>query len=285
MAIPKIIHYCWLSDNPIPVDYQKYVNLWKIKLPDYQFILWDTKRFDINKTTWTKQALDTGMYAFAADYIRLFAVYNHGGIYLDMDMEVLKPFTDLLNADLMIAYENHISNNLEAGCFGAVKGHEFIKKCMEYYENNNFFDASETEKIKGMDAAKRCDYINPIILPEIMKEAMEYFKDRGYRIHSREYFTAKNIVTGEIEKTKNTYTVHHFATHYHSAEWRKNRKTEQDISRMFGEKTVLSKIVRKILAVTGRIKQEGFGTAVKYYFEKYGILTNVFPRVLNSHKN
>jgi mannosyltransferase OCH1-like enzyme len=44
MAIPKIIHYCWLSGNPIPVEYQKYINLWKIKLPDYQFMLWDTKR-------------------------------------------------------------------------------------------------------------------------------------------------------------------------------------------------------------------------------------------------
>jgi hypothetical protein len=272
MAIPKMIHYCWLSDNPIPPDYQKYVDSWNIKLPDYQFILWDTRRFDVNKTAWTKQAFDTGMYAFAADYIRLFAVYNYGGIYLDMDMEVIKPFTDLLNADLVIGYENHVSENLEAGCFGAAKRHEYIKKCMEYYENNNFFDVRETEKIMGMDAAKRCDYINPVILPGIMKDAMECFRDRGYRIYSREYFTAKNVVTGAIEKTKNTYTVHHFATQYHSAEWRKNRKTEQEISRFFGEKTVMSKIVRKILAVKGRIKREGLGAAVKYYFEKYGVL-------------
>jgi mannosyltransferase OCH1-like enzyme len=49
MAIPKIIYYCWLSDDPVPEDYQKYVKLWKLKLPDYQFILWNTKLFDINK--------------------------------------------------------------------------------------------------------------------------------------------------------------------------------------------------------------------------------------------
>jgi hypothetical protein len=269
MAIPKIIHYCWLSGNPIPADYQKYMNLWKIKLSDYQFILWDTKRFDINQTVWTRQAFDTGMYAFAADYIRLFAVYNHGGIYLDMDMEIIKPFDDLLETDLMIAYENHIGENPEAGCFGAVKGHEYVKKCMEYYENHNFFHASETEKIMGMDAARRCDYINPIILPELMKETMVSFKDRGYRIYSREYFTAKNIVTGAIEKTKNTHTVHHFATQYHSAEWRKNRETEQKINRIFGEKTALSKIIRRIFSVRGRIKQEGMRMAAKYYFNKY----------------
>jgi mannosyltransferase OCH1-like enzyme len=269
MAIPKTIHYCWLSDNPIPADYQKYMDLWKIKLPDYQFILWDTNRFDINKTTWTKQAFDTGMYACTADYIRLFAVYHHGGIYLDMDMEAIKPFDDLLNTDLMIAYENHISENLEAGCFGAVKGHEYIKKCMEYFETNNFFEDSETEKIMGMAVTERHEYINPLILPEIMKRAMESFKDREYRIYSREYFTAKNIVTGAIEKTKNTYTVHHFATHYHSAEWRKNRKIEQDISRFFGEKTVLAKIVRKIIGVKNRIRRQGMNRAVQYYYHKY----------------
>jgi mannosyltransferase OCH1-like enzyme len=269
MGIPKIIHYCWLSDNPIPADYQKYMNLWKIKLPDYQFILWDTKRFDINKITWTKQAFDMGLYAFAADYIRLFAVYHHGGIYLDMDMEVIKPFDDLLNTELMIAYENHISENLEAGCFGAVKGHEYIKKCMEYYETNNFFDTAAAEKLLGIDADKRGDYINPIILPEIMKDAMESFKDRGYRIYPRDYFTAKNIVTGAIEKKKNTHTVHHFATQYHSSEWRENRKKEQDISRFFGENTVLAKIVRKMIGVKNRIRRQGINEAVQYYYNKY----------------
>lgn len=245
------------------------MDLWKTKLPDYQFMLWDAKRFDIHKTTWTSQAFTAGLYAFASDYIRLFAVYNHGGIYLDMDMEVLKPFDDLLNTDLMIAYENHISENLEAGCFGAVSGHEYIKKCMEYFESNNFFDPSETGKIMEMDTTERTEYIEPLILPEIMKKTMEQFKDRGYRIYSRDYFTAKNIVTGVIERTENTHTVHHFATQYHSDEWRNNRKTEQEISRIFGEKTILAKVIRKMFAARNRIKREGMNRAVTYYFNKY----------------
>ncbi|MDR0590031.1 MAG: glycosyl transferase [Spirochaetaceae bacterium] len=274
MTIPKTIHYCWLSGNPIPAAYQKYMSLWKTKLPDYQFMLWDTKRFDINKTTWTKQAFDAGLYAFAADYIRLFAIYNYGGIYLDMDIEIIKPFDDLLNTDLMIAYENHISENLEAGCFGAIKGHEYIKKCMEYFETTDFFDPSETGKIMGMSVTERSEYLDPIILPEIMKRAMENFKDKKYRIYPREYFTAKNIVTGAIEKTRNTFAVHHFATQYHSDEWRKNRKTEQAINRAFGEKTILSKIVRKILGIKNRITRQGIGKAIEYYFNKYVVNKN-----------
>jgi mannosyltransferase OCH1-like enzyme len=125
--IPKIIHYCWLSDDPVPADYERCTATWKAKLPSYEFMLWDAKRFDINSVIWVKQAFEVGLYAFAADYIRLYAVYNYGGIYLDMDMEAVKPFDPLLRSGLMLAYENHKSKNIEAGCFGAEKGHPYIR--------------------------------------------------------------------------------------------------------------------------------------------------------------
>jgi hypothetical protein len=269
MAIPKIIHYCWLSDNPVPADYQNYMELWKLKLPDYRFILWDTKLFDINQTVWTRQAFDVGMYACASDYIRFFAVYSHGGIYLDMDMEIVKPFDTLLHSELMLAYENHISENLEAGCFGAAKGHEYIKKCMEYYEINDFVDKTKIEHIMGMAVSERHDFINPLISPVVMKESLEQFKDKGYKIYPWEYFTAKNVLTGVIKPTINTYTIHHFATQYHSPEWRKNRETEQKISRIFGEKTLLAKVLRKTIAVGTRINRMGLGKAAEYYASKY----------------
>jgi mannosyltransferase OCH1-like enzyme len=267
--IPKIIHYCWLSDDPVPPDYLEYRKLWEIKLPDYQFMLWDKKRFDLNKTTWTRQAFDTRMYACAADYIRFFAVYNHGGIYLDMDMEIIKPFDDLLNADLMIAYESHISENLEAGCFGAAKCHEYIKKCMEYFEVNNFFDGADTEKILKMAVSNRINYINPPTATEIMKNTLKYFIDKEYIIYPSEYFTAKNIVTGIIEKTENTYTVHHFATQYHSDKWRKNRETEQKISVFFGGNKKLSKIVIGGRRAVQRVMRYGLIAALRYYIERY----------------
>ena len=74
--IPKIIHYCWLSDNPIPIELQKYMATWKDKLPDYQFVLWNKERFDIHSVEWVEQAYEAKKYAFAADYIRLYAVYT-----------------------------------------------------------------------------------------------------------------------------------------------------------------------------------------------------------------
>jgi hypothetical protein len=269
MAIPKIIHYCWLSGDPVPVEYQKYAASWRKKLPDYQFMLWDTKRFDLNQTAWTRQAFATEMYAYASDYIRFYAVYNHGGIYLDMDIEVVRPFDSLLSGDLMLAYENHISENLEAGCFGAARGHEFVKKCMGYYETTDFLDETELEHIRGMAKAERNDYIDPLISPEVMKNAFEQCNDRGYKPYPRDYFTAKNVLTGVVKRTRNTYAVHHFATQYHSPEWRKNREREQRICRIFGENTILSRVFFKTLLVMERIQRVGLIKASEHYVNKY----------------
>ena len=93
--IPKIIHYCWLSGNPIPKNLEDCMKSWKKKLPDYKFMLWDFNRFDINSSIWVREAFNAKKYAFAADYIRLFALYNYGGIYMDMDVEVIKPFASI----------------------------------------------------------------------------------------------------------------------------------------------------------------------------------------------
>ena len=136
--IPKIIHYCWLSNDSYPEDFKRCIDTWKEKLPDYEFILWNFERFDIKSSLWVKQAFENKKYVFAADYIRLYAIYNYGGIYMDMDIEVLKPFDDILDSPIMIAYENDEKTGIEAGCFGAEKGDELIEKCLSYYENRSF---------------------------------------------------------------------------------------------------------------------------------------------------
>ena len=81
--IPKIIHICWLSGDEFPNNIKVCVESWKRVLPDYEIRIWDTKRFNIDSLLWTRQAFDVKKYAFAADYIRLYALYTEGGIYLD----------------------------------------------------------------------------------------------------------------------------------------------------------------------------------------------------------
>lgn len=135
--IPKIIHYCWLSGDSIPQDMQDWMKSWQ-KLKGYEFVLWDLKRFDINKSKWVKDAFELKKYAFAADYIRAYALYNYGGIYMDMDVEVVKPFDDLLDQDYLLADENPLG--LEAGIMGAKKGFPLFKDVLDYYDSHGLLD-------------------------------------------------------------------------------------------------------------------------------------------------
>ncbi|MBQ4189828.1 MAG: glycosyl transferase, partial [Bacteroidales bacterium] len=135
--IPKIIHLCWLSGDPYPEKIQYCIDSWKKVLPDYEVMLWDTSRFDVNSIPWTKQAFEAKKYAFVADYIRLYAVYNYGGIYLDSDVEAIRPFDDLLDLPYFVGAEAGLGG-IELAAFGAEKGLEWVEYAMHYYEGRNF---------------------------------------------------------------------------------------------------------------------------------------------------
>ena len=143
--IPKIIHFCWLSDDEYPKLIKKCIESWKNKLPDYELILWDTKKFDLNSTIWTKQAFEAKKYAFAADYIRLYAVYTYGGIYLDSDVEVLKKFDSLLNLPYFAGLEQN--EIIEAAVFGAEKGTDWVADCMRYYDDRPFIKKKKCQRL------------------------------------------------------------------------------------------------------------------------------------------
>lgn len=212
--IPKIIHYCWLSDEPIPADMQKYINGWKDKLPDYEFILWNFKRFDINSSDWVKEAFSNKKYAFAADYIRLYALYNYGGIYMDMDVEVLKTFNPFLKLSTMICYENG-KNGLEMATFGVEKGSPWVKKCLDYYYQRHFikkdgmFDMVTLPYLIQNICLKDTYQLVPI---KTISEAIDVKESYMIPVFPSEYFSPKSSFKSEkITITNNTISIHHFS--------------------------------------------------------------------------
>lgn len=136
--IPKKIHFCWLSGDEYPPLIKHCLETWNRVLPDYELILWDTHRFDINSVPWVKEAFEAKKYAFAADYIRLYSVYTEGGIYLDSDVEMLKTFNDLLQYKSFIGFEA-ATGLIEAAVFGAEKGCGWCKTAMEFYHDKHFY--------------------------------------------------------------------------------------------------------------------------------------------------
>lgn len=207
--IPKIIHYCWLSNDPIPTNLQRYMESWKKHLPDYEFWLWNFTRFDINSSIWVKEAFEVKKYAFAADYIRCYALYNYGGIYLDMDVEVLKSFNDLIHLPYFLCQEQH--SPIEAAVMGAEKYSRLFEGMVKYYENIHFIQKDGSFDTK----------ILPCIMDNVIQQnfeikritSIEQFDTSPDKINilPPDWFSPKSYKTGRIHLTKNTYTIHHFA--------------------------------------------------------------------------
>lgn len=212
-SIPKVIHYCWLSGDPFPSKIQKCIDSWKKYLPEYEIKLWDTKSFDLESSIWVKQAFEKKKYAFAADYIRLYALYTEGGIYLDSDVEVLKTFNDLLDLPYFACTEGH--NIMEAGAFGALNGQDWIKDCLEYYDNRPFIKEDSTLDTwplpQIMMKQIKINY-NPEVIDKenFIKNINNFEIDKKFYMLPKEYFCAKDMGTGVIQKTDETYAIHHF---------------------------------------------------------------------------
>ncbi len=203
--IPKKIHYCWFGGKPLPKEYQKNIESWKKYMPDYEIIRWDEKNYDYNKMNFTKQAYKEKKWAFLTDYARLDIVYNNGGIYFDTDVEVIKSFDELLSNDAFMGVENDGSIATGLG-FGAVKGHETIKKNMDYYKSKKVFDGDVLS-----------NNINcPLITTNIFKE-YGYIYDNNkceilnVAIYPVDYFCPMDYKTGIINITNNTYSIHKYS--------------------------------------------------------------------------
>jgi mannosyltransferase OCH1-like enzyme len=262
--IPKIIHYCWLSDDPIPENLQKCIKSWKENLHGYEFILWNFDRFDINTSLWVKDAFQAKKYAFAADYIRLYAVYNYGGIYLDMDIEIIKSFDDLLNAEYMLAFEDD-NKNIEAGCFGAIKSARYIKDCLEYFKDKDY---------------KKTITDNSYVLPKIMKEILlNNNKFDITKIYSKDYFTAKSFHTGIITITDNTYCIHHYAGSWVSEDEQKLNHEKWDFYKKYGNDEFVIDMYKKMndyakITIFNAPLKLLYKTAIKRTFKKIFLMVS-----------
>ena len=142
--IPKIIHYCWFGRNPIPAEYQRYIESWKKFLPDYEIKEWNEDNFDVNIIPFTKEAYEVKKYAYVSDYARLKIIYDNGGVYFDTDVEVIRNMDDIINSGAWMAVEKHAStpnaeDQVNVGLGFSIEPHNpIVKEVMEYYENTHY---------------------------------------------------------------------------------------------------------------------------------------------------
>ena len=141
--IPKKIHYFWIGGNPLPAQFQEYVDGWKRINPEYEIIRWDESNYDFSKIPYMKEAYDNKAWAFATDYARLDVIYQYGGIYLDTDVEVIKSLDCMLNDTAFFGFG--CGDRINAGIgFGAMPKHPMIKKMMDVYNDRHFVNPDGT---------------------------------------------------------------------------------------------------------------------------------------------
>ena len=217
--IPKIIHLCWLSGDPYPKKIRFCIDSWKKHNPGYEVMLWDTGRFNVNSTPWTKQAFEAKKYAFASDYIRLYAVYNYGGIYLDSDVEVIRSFDDVMDLPYFVGSETE-ETSIELAAFGAEKGTKWLKDALDWYEGRDFIREDGSMDLE----------VQPKIMSRVLGSKYEWMPVKGKDEVTRddgklfifpcEWFNAHPVSeTGGCKYlvTGNTHSIHHYA-----AQWRDN---------------------------------------------------------------
>lgn len=138
MAIPKMIHYCWFGGNPKSDSVKKCIQSWRKKCPNYSIVEWNEENFSISDCpAYVREAYAAGKWAFVTDYVRLKIIYEHGGIYLDTDVELLRDLEPLLNHSAYFGFEAKKIVNTGLG-FGAEKGCAILQELMEIYSLIHF---------------------------------------------------------------------------------------------------------------------------------------------------
>lgn len=236
--IPKIIHLCWLSGDEYPSKIAYCINTWKTILPDYEIMLWDTKRFNPVNNIWVQQAIDKKKYAFAADYIRFYALYNYGGIYLDSDVEVLKSFNDLLDLPYFMGAEK--AGTIEAAIMGAEKGLDWTKICLDYYLDRPFIKSDNTLDIRKVPEImmEEIRKLKPIhhLSPDEIKEIRKMDFQKEVLVMPDDYFSPKVFDSREILTTPNTYAIHHYQNSWFSPKAKIYYRGRTFMIRIFGYK-------------------------------------------------
>lgn len=210
--IPKIVHYCWLSNDQLPKQFQAHLDGWKRMLPDWTFMKWDFNTFDVNEYkcgVWVKEAFSVKRYAWASDPIRLNALYKYGGLYMDLDVEMRKPFSkELMESDYVLGYE--YSGTIEAGVMASAPGLTWLRDCIAYYDNRHFFNEDKTHNIWPLPNII-CKQLSDNGIKQVDRKSLNavLFNGKELYILPPIYLSAKKGF--DVLATDETFTIHHFA--------------------------------------------------------------------------
>ena len=203
--IPKIVHYCWFGGKKKPKLARKCIKSWKKYLPDYTLKEWNESNFDINCNRYVREAYESRRFAFVTDYVRLYALYTEGGIYMDTDVEVLATLDEFLHHNAFSGFEDN--DLVPTGIMASEKGSPWAKELFDQYANIQFI-----KEDGSFDIQPNTERITNTMLEKGLVLNNSYQDFPGLiTLYPSDYFCPKSWKTGEIHLTERTRTIHHFA--------------------------------------------------------------------------
>ena len=218
MIDEKTIHYVWLGSDDIPEKYASFISVWKQLHPNWEIVKWNEENFDCNSNSWVKTAIEQKNWSLAADIIRSYVLLNHGGVYLDTDIELFKPLDELAaENDFFIGYET----DFWFGCavLGAKKGHRIMREVYERYLSpcDGINSGSNMLCVLNFSASIKRLY-NVKLNGKTQKIA------DNAKLCSTDYFFPRHYITRRTNITENTVAMHHYGSAWHPVGKRIGRK-------------------------------------------------------------
>ena len=200
--IPKKIHFCWFGRGSMPELAQRCIESWRNILPDYEIIRWDEDVFDISSNRYVQEAYEAKKYAFVSDYVRLYALYTQGGVYMDTDVEVLKSLDPFLECTAFSGFEN--VHSIPTGIMASEKGFPAFGDLLTAYDDMTFMRPDGSYNL-----TTNVEMITNYYLARGLAQNNSYQVIEGFTLYPNIVFCPYKHEIGSRWFTESTVTIHH----------------------------------------------------------------------------
>ena len=212
MSIPKILHYCWFGGKPKPPLAEKCIRSWRKFCPDFEIREWNESNFDLEQVpAYVRQAYEAGRWAFVTDYVRLRALTEVGGVYLDTDVEIVRPLDPFLKHEAFAGFE-HLER-VQTGVLACRKGFPLFQEFLAYYDTAVF-----RRPDGSMDTTTNVEILTGICRKKglVFNDAFQVVD--GLAVYPREVFCPVDYDTMKLKKTRKSVTIHWFSGSWQTQE-------------------------------------------------------------------